>query len=90
MQMKAWTIGGDPDCDILVDEDTVSGHHCRLTRQPDGFYYLEDRAKLANLTRLRWARRLYYHGPANREKLNRARLPKHRQATPPQVDGRRR
>jgi pSer/pThr/pTyr-binding forkhead associated (FHA) protein len=41
--MKTWLIGSGPDCDVVVNAATVSGHHCRLTREADG-YYLEDLA----------------------------------------------
>ena len=34
-------VGTDPACDLVLDEPTVSGHHCRLTRFEDG-YTLED------------------------------------------------
>ena len=37
----AWTIGADPACDIVVNLPMVSGRHCRLTREGDGFL-LED------------------------------------------------
>lgn len=38
---RSWTIGSSPDCDLVVDLPTVSAHHCRLTRDADGFL-LED------------------------------------------------
>ena len=38
---RAWTIGADPACDVVVDLPQVSGRHCRLTRDGDGFL-LED------------------------------------------------
>ena len=38
---KCWTIGSKPDCDLVVDLPKVSGRHCRLTRDDDG-YLLED------------------------------------------------
>ncbi|MGA2035553.1 MAG: FHA domain-containing protein, partial [Thermoguttaceae bacterium] len=38
---RIWLIGGDPKCDIVVDQPTVSGRHCRLTRTQEGFT-LED------------------------------------------------
>ena len=38
---RSWTIGSSPDCDLVVDRPVVSGHHCRLTREGDGFL-LED------------------------------------------------
>ena len=39
--IRAWTIGGAPDCDIIVNRDVVSGHHCRLS-QYEGGLELED------------------------------------------------
>ncbi len=41
--MNSWLIGGASDCDLIVDIDVVSAHHCRLTQKADGFY-LEDLA----------------------------------------------
>ena len=35
------TIGSRPDCDLVVNVPSVSGHHCRLTRDESGFV-LED------------------------------------------------
>jgi len=37
----SWVIGSREDCDLRVPEPTVSGHHCRLTHQGNGFT-LED------------------------------------------------
>src|SRR5262245_34745571 len=34
---ESWTIGADPECDLVVDRPTVSRRHCRLTRDADGF-----------------------------------------------------
>ena len=39
--LATWMVGTDPACDLVLDEPTVSGHHCRLTRFEDG-YTLED------------------------------------------------
>ncbi len=33
----SWVIGSADDCDLKVPEPTVSGHHCRLTHQGNGF-----------------------------------------------------
>lgn len=38
---RCWTIGGETDCEIIVDLPTVSGRHCRLIRFGDR-YLLED------------------------------------------------
>ena len=38
---RSWLVGGDPHCDIVVDQPTVSGRHCRLSRTHEGFT-LED------------------------------------------------
>jgi pSer/pThr/pTyr-binding forkhead associated (FHA) protein len=37
----SWVIGCAGDCDLIVERPTVSGHHCRLTREGDG-YVVED------------------------------------------------
>jgi ABC-type multidrug transport system ATPase subunit/ABC-type multidrug transport system permease subunit len=33
----SWVIGSAQDCNIVVPQPSVSGHHCRLTHQGDGF-----------------------------------------------------
>ena len=38
---RSWTIGSRTDCDLVVNLPRVSGHHCRLTRDDQG-YVLED------------------------------------------------
>jgi pSer/pThr/pTyr-binding forkhead associated (FHA) protein len=38
---KSLTIGSRTDCDLVVSVSSVSGHHCRLTRNSTG-YLLED------------------------------------------------
>jgi pSer/pThr/pTyr-binding forkhead associated (FHA) protein len=37
----SWTIGARPDCDLVVASPGVSGRHCRLTLDANG-YVLED------------------------------------------------
>ena len=37
----SWMIGSQPDCDLVVASPRVSGHHCRLTRDANG-YILDD------------------------------------------------
>jgi ABC transport system ATP-binding/permease protein len=37
----SWTIGNSPDCDLVVGQPVVSGHHCRLSLYGDQ-YVLED------------------------------------------------
>ena len=39
--MSSWIIGSDPDCDLVVNQPTVSGRHCRLSRTTEGDF-LED------------------------------------------------
>jgi ABC-type multidrug transport system ATPase subunit/pSer/pThr/pTyr-binding forkhead associated (FHA) protein len=39
--MPCWIIGSGPECDLVVDQPTVSDRHCRLTRTVDG-EFLED------------------------------------------------
>jgi pSer/pThr/pTyr-binding forkhead associated (FHA) protein len=41
LMTQSWLIGSNSDCELIVDSPTVSGHHCRLTRERDGFV-LED------------------------------------------------
>lgn len=36
-----WIIGADPGCDVVIDAPAVSGRHCRLVRDTDG-YTVED------------------------------------------------
>jgi serine/threonine protein kinase/ABC-type multidrug transport system ATPase subunit len=38
---QRWVIGRAPDCDIVVQEEAVSGRHCCLTQTPQGLV-LED------------------------------------------------
>jgi pSer/pThr/pTyr-binding forkhead associated (FHA) protein len=38
---KSWILGSAPDCDLVINQPTVSGRHCRLTRDESG-YMLED------------------------------------------------
>jgi pSer/pThr/pTyr-binding forkhead associated (FHA) protein len=35
---RSWLIGCQPDCDLVVNQPTVSGYHCRLSR--DGLGYI--------------------------------------------------
>jgi ABC-type multidrug transport system ATPase subunit/pSer/pThr/pTyr-binding forkhead associated (FHA) protein len=39
--MQSWIVGRATDCDLVVSEPTVSGHHCRLTCQGEQ-YWIED------------------------------------------------
>jgi ABC-type multidrug transport system ATPase subunit/pSer/pThr/pTyr-binding forkhead associated (FHA) protein len=36
-QQASWVIGHASECDLVVPEPTVSGRHCRLSRQTHGF-----------------------------------------------------
>jgi pSer/pThr/pTyr-binding forkhead associated (FHA) protein len=38
---KSWTIGSADDCELIVVQPTVSGHHCRLL-ELNGTFLLED------------------------------------------------
>lgn len=40
--VRSWVVGSHPECDLRVDRPTVSGRHCRLSRQGDGTFRLED------------------------------------------------
>jgi pSer/pThr/pTyr-binding forkhead associated (FHA) protein len=39
--VRVWVVGSAADCDIVVDRDIVSGHHCQLAQYENGFA-LED------------------------------------------------
>ena len=41
MAAQSWIIGSAPDCDEVIAVATVSGYHCRLTRQGNQ-YWIED------------------------------------------------
>jgi len=45
MPAPTWLIGTAPDCDVRIGDPTVSGRHCRLTRQRDGFLLEDLRSK---------------------------------------------
>lgn len=38
---QRWVIGSAVDCDVIIEEEAVAPHHCRLFRTPRGFV-LED------------------------------------------------
>ena len=40
-EKESLSVGRKPDNDIVVDNPAISGHHCRILRQGDG-YYVED------------------------------------------------
>jgi len=35
--ITSWVVGRDLDCDLVVQEPTVGGRHCRLTHRTNGF-----------------------------------------------------
>lgn len=41
-EQTTWTIGSDPAGDLVVERPSVSWRHCRLSRNADGTYLLED------------------------------------------------
>src|SRR5438034_5999853 len=41
MAERSWLVGRLPDCDVVVNQESVSGHHCRLIEK-DGGFVLED------------------------------------------------
>ncbi|MEM9364998.1 MAG: FHA domain-containing protein [Planctomycetota bacterium] len=43
MAVGSWTIGSDPQCDLWIDEASVSRRHCRLLFDGKG-YFVEDLA----------------------------------------------
>lgn len=40
--MQSWLVGGASDCDIVVDRPVVSARHCRLLREDDGRWFVDD------------------------------------------------
>ena len=40
--MEAITIGRRSDCDVVIEDATVSRHHARLRRRPSGTWLVED------------------------------------------------
>jgi pSer/pThr/pTyr-binding forkhead associated (FHA) protein len=42
MMQRTWLIGSSEDCDLVIDAPGVSGRHCRLTRDGDGRFTIED------------------------------------------------
>ena len=40
-EQTTWIIGASKECDIVIDEDTISGTHCQLNRD-DTIYSIED------------------------------------------------
>jgi len=40
-QKTIWIVGANKECDIVIDEDTISGTHCQLTLE-DSTYSIED------------------------------------------------
>jgi pSer/pThr/pTyr-binding forkhead associated (FHA) protein len=51
----SWTIGSQPDCDLVVASSRVSGRHCRLTLDANG-YVLEDLGSTVTLRVGMWFR----------------------------------
>lgn len=39
---ESWTFGTAEDCDVRIDDEYVSNHHCRITRDDDGRVWIED------------------------------------------------
>jgi pSer/pThr/pTyr-binding forkhead associated (FHA) protein len=44
MRIRTYLIGRHPDCDIVVNDPTVSRFHAELVQGTDGRFYLTDRA----------------------------------------------
>lgn len=44
MRIRTYLIGRHPDCDITVNDPTVSRYHAELVQGSDGRFYLTDRA----------------------------------------------
>ncbi len=43
MRIRTYVIGRHPDCDIVVNDPTVSRYHAELVQGTDGRFYLTDR-----------------------------------------------
>jgi predicted component of type VI protein secretion system len=43
MRIRTYLIGRHPDCDIVVNEPTVSRYHAEMVQGSDGRFYLTDR-----------------------------------------------
>jgi pSer/pThr/pTyr-binding forkhead associated (FHA) protein len=39
---RTWIVGSSEECDLVIDAPGVSGRHCRLTRDADGRFTIED------------------------------------------------
>lgn len=46
MMARTWVLGSSEECDLVIDAPGVSGRHCRLTRDADGRFTLEDLGSL--------------------------------------------
>jgi predicted component of type VI protein secretion system len=44
MRIRTYLIGRHPDCDVVVNDPTVSRFHAELVQGTDGRFYLTDRA----------------------------------------------
>jgi pSer/pThr/pTyr-binding forkhead associated (FHA) protein len=44
MRIRVYLIGRHPDCDIVVNDPTVSRYHAEMVQGTDGRFYLTDRA----------------------------------------------
>ena len=44
MRIRTYVIGRHPDCDIVVNDPTVSRYHAEMVQGTDGRFYLTDRA----------------------------------------------
>lgn len=61
------TIGRDPDCEVVLDDDTVSAEQARI-RQEDGQWFLYDLAS-ANTTMVGDELPVYRHALSDRDRL---------------------
>ncbi len=42
-QVKTFIIGRHRECDLVLDDTSVSRHHAEVVPMPDGHYYITDR-----------------------------------------------
>ncbi len=51
MRIRVYLIGRHPDCDIVVNDPTVSRYHAEMVQGTDGRFYLTDRASASGTWR---------------------------------------
>src|SRR4051794_26680775 len=67
LEPEGTTVGRDAECDIILDDDTVSFEQARL-RKEEGQWYLYDLAS-ANTTAVAGAGSIYRHAVQDKERI---------------------